>query len=235
MDLWISLIICLTSLFLGTGNKNFNSINVSVTTDLSWTGGDPNSDDVVYDVYFGTSSPSLKSSSNQSAKTYNLGEFDYETEYYWKIIAWDAYGKYAEGATWEFITIEPNDSPDIPSIGGILSGKTETEYEYTFVTTDPNRDDVYYYIEWGDGSNSGEWIGPFISGEETSQMHTWETKGEYTIRVKAKDIFGAESDWGTLEVSMPRTKPFFTSSFSLFFERLFERCPLLEQLISFYE
>lgn len=62
-----------------------------------------------------------------------------ETEYYWKIIAWDAYGEYAEGATWEFITIESNNSSDISSIDRILSGKIE--YEYTFVTTDPNRDE----------------------------------------------------------------------------------------------
>ena len=32
------------------------------------------------------------------------------------------------------------------------------------------------------------------------------TNGTYTIKVKAKDDQDAESDWGTLKVSMPRNR-----------------------------
>jgi len=95
-----------------------------------------------------------------------------------------------------------NNPPDPPDITGLTSGKAGTEYEYTFVAVDPDDDDVYYYIEWGDGEIE-EWIGPFESSEEVTVSHTWEEEGDYTIRAKAKDSYDAESDWGTLEVTMP--------------------------------
>ena len=76
------------------------------------------------------------------------------------------------------------------------------EYEYTFVSIDPNGDDVYYYIDWDDGTFD-EWIGPYPSGKEVKVNHTWDKWGFYTIKAKSKDIHGAESDWGTLRVRMP--------------------------------
>ena len=41
---------------------------------------------------------------------------------------------------------------------------------------------------------------------------TWSTKGTYAVKVKAKDAHGAESDWETLTVSMPKNKSFIFSS-----------------------
>jgi hypothetical protein len=101
-------------------------------------------------------------------------------------------------------------------------GKVGTSYPYTFTSTDPEGDEIRYYIEWGDESNSG-WLGPYSSGEALSLSHTWDDRGTYTIRAKAKDIFDAESDWGTLEVTMPVWRS------SLFF-KLLERFPLLEKM-----
>jgi len=98
-----------------------------------------------------------------------------------------------------------NNAPDTPVIKGPTMGKAGREYEYTFVSTDPDGDDVYYWIEWEKGYPNGEWIGPFSSGDEVTLTHAWDTKGTYTIKAQAKDIYGAESEWGTLEVSMPKT------------------------------
>jgi len=69
-----------------------------------------------------------------------------------------------------------------------------------------NGDDVYYYIEWGEYSNAGEWIGPYSSGEQIILTHTWD-KGTYTIKAKAKDVYDQESEWGYLEVSVPLNQP----------------------------
>ena len=33
--------------------------------------------------------------------------------------------------------------------------------------------------------------------------HTWDEEGTFIVQAKAKDIFDAESEWGTLEVTMP--------------------------------
>lgn len=96
--------------------------------------------------------------------------------------------------------------PIAPMINGPITGKPGEEYEYTFASKDPDGDDdVYYYVDWGDNTNS-DWLGPFMSGEEVMLNHTWEKKGNYNIRAKAKDINDAEGDWGTLEVTMPRNR-----------------------------
>jgi outer membrane protein assembly factor BamB len=95
-----------------------------------------------------------------------------------------------------------NSSPSTPSILGPTSGNIKQNYEYTIVSTDPENNNISYYVTWGDGTNSG-WIGPFTSGEEQTVSHAWAKKGTYTIQVKAKDNYSAESDWGTLTVTMP--------------------------------
>ena len=49
-------------------------------------------------------------------------------------------------------------------------------------------------------------VGPFASESLVNASHTWHEKGNFTIKVKAKDIIGAESDWATLEVTMPKNQ-----------------------------
>ena len=60
--------------------------------------------------------------------------------------------------------------------------------------------------DWGDGMNSG-WLGPNTSGVTVEATHTWSTKGNYAIKVKAKDIYGNERVWSDLlPVTMPQYK-----------------------------
>jgi hypothetical protein len=42
---------------------------------------------------------------------------------------------------------------------------------------------------------------------QANATHSWSTKGTFTIKVKAKDIYGLESDWATLTVTMPLDLP----------------------------
>lgn len=92
--------------------------------------------------------------------------------------------------------------PNTPIIDGPLEGNAGEEYEYTFSATHPEDGDVLLFIDWGDNSSSG-WIGPYNSGQEIIEGHTWDERGTYIIRAKAKDNNGLESNWGTLEVVMP--------------------------------
>jgi PKD repeat protein len=93
----------------------------------------------------------------------------------------------------------PN-KPDKPS--GKKRGKVGETYGFTTKASDPDDDDVYYWFEWGDGTCTG-WIGPYVSGEELTYPHTWNEKGNYEIKVKAKDdpngdgniLDGLESPW----------------------------------------
>jgi hypothetical protein len=90
----------------------------------------------------------------------------------------------------------PSEPPNQPTITGPATGMEEKEYGYTFVTTDPEGEKLYYFIEWGDGTNS-TWIGPWASGETGEAFHAWSEPGDYNIRVKARDIYKKESDWST--------------------------------------
>ncbi len=105
------------------------------------------------------------------------------------------------------LTADENQNPHIPTIMGPASGKAGTSNNYNFVSIDPDGDDVSYYIEWSDDSNSG-WIGPYESDEEIVVSHTWDRIETYRVRVKAKDIYGEESEWGYLEVTIPKSKAF---------------------------
>jgi outer membrane protein assembly factor BamB len=123
--------------------------------------------------------------------------------------------------------------PIIPTISGPTSGKANQNYNYTVVSTDPEGNNISYYVDWGDGTNTG-WIGPYTSGHELTINHTWNKRGTYTIKAKAMDNYSAESGWGTLQVTMPLVyePPHFR-----FFEWLFERFPhafpILRQLLGY--
>jgi len=98
-----------------------------------------------------------------------------------------------------------NQPPNLPTIDGPASGKAGTSYNYNFVTVEPEGDEVYYWIEWGDGSPATEWAGPYPSGQVAIVSHTFTKKGTFTIRCQAKDSYNATSDWGQLEVTMPKS------------------------------
>jgi len=99
--------------------------------------------------------------------------------------------------------IAEDQPPSTPTVDGPNRGKINTLYNYTFNSTDPEGDAITYLIEWGDSKNdtvSGE------SGEVVTVQHAWSSQGHYNIRAKAKDIYGAESGWGSLTVTMPKSK-----------------------------
>ena len=121
--------------------------------------------------------------------------------------------------------------PSKPEINGPSSGITNTDYDYTFSSIDPTGEDVYYYIEWGDGS-SEEWIGPYTSGEEVKKTHSWSEKGTFFVRAKAKDLNDEESGWTTLEINMPKSKPYINQWLFRFLENHPRMFPLLRQILN---
>lgn len=117
----------------------------------------------------------------------------------------------------ELTIIESPNKPITPQ--GPANGKPEVEYTYSTFTIDPQDDQIFYWFDWGDESNSG-WVGPFNSGEMAEASHIWTKKGTYSIMVKAKDTNGYESEWSNpLSVSMPKNKKYFNNMFQNIFER----------------
>jgi len=95
--------------------------------------------------------------------------------------------------------------PGTPTINGKTNGDAGVEYEYTFVSTDEDGDDLFYWIEWGDGDIE-EWTGPHASGSDVKIKHTWIEEGSYEIKSQAKDEDEFIGSWGTLTVTMPRDR-----------------------------
>jgi hypothetical protein len=88
-----------------------NSPIVAINADLSWTCSDSDGDTLKYDVYFGTSSSPPKKVSNQTDAVYDPGMMNYNTQYYWKIISWDAHNVSNVSAVWTFNTTSPAENP----------------------------------------------------------------------------------------------------------------------------
>jgi hypothetical protein len=125
-----------------------------------------------------------------------------------------------------------NNPPNTPSITGPSQGKIGVVYSFDLNTMDVDGDEVYYYIDWGDKSNSG-WIGPYQPKGEITKAHSWIVSGTHQVKVKAKDIYNTESGWGTLDVTMPKgmVPSFFLEIFGRILERFPHAFPFLRQLL----
>jgi len=68
---------------------------------------------------------------------------------------------------------QTNNPPSAPYVTGPNNGKIGVEYNWTFVSTDPDEDNITYYIDWADECGGAEWYGPYPSGEEINIAHTY--------------------------------------------------------------
>ncbi len=120
-----------------------------------------------------------------------------------KIYSRDMHG--LESLTYGTHTIiieEPlNNPPSTPSLTGPTKVKRGKSYSYTVSATDPDGDDLYYKIYWGDYSAT-DWIGPFSSGEAYTASHSWSNTGDYTIEAIARDIHWAFSEYKKLYITV---------------------------------
>jgi len=142
----------------------------------------------------------------------------------------DTYNGNYDGFVSKFVQNAGNQPPDKPTIDGPTNGEAGIEYTYTFTSTEPDGNDVFYYVDWGDDASTW-WFGPYASGATATASHTW-SRGSYEIRVKAKDTDGAESEWSDpFPISMPRGKLLPSTLFLRLFERYPNAFPILRQIL----
>jgi outer membrane protein assembly factor BamB len=128
------------------------------------------------------------------------------------------YGLSPYGYLHAFGPLDPN-APHAPTITGQINGRIKRTYDYTFTTSSPLGNQLYYLIYWGDGTTT-DWLGPYNSGESLTMEHSWSTKGTYIITARAKDTGNLWGPWGNLSVTMPYQPPQFR-----LLEWLLERFP----------
>ena len=90
-----------------------------------------------------------------------------------------------------------NFPPEDPLLEGPNVGYTSVDYLFSTSTTDQEEHQIYYNFSWDDESSSG-WLGPYDSGQVCECAHAWESIDTYGVKVKAKDILDAESDWSNI-------------------------------------
>jgi hypothetical protein len=190
---------------------------------------DPDGDDLYYwfDWGDGTNSGWLGPYSNGyivSASHKWAGSRVYQV----RVKAKDSYN--AESEWSDALPVGIYSPPNPPVITGPTTGKAGTELIFTIYAIDPDDEDVFFYIEWGDGTFEN-WIGPYGSGDPTTVTHTFQKKGTYTVRAQSKDINDVVSQsWGNLVVEMPKPKVF-NSPFFDFLNSRFQFFSFIERIL----
>jgi outer membrane protein assembly factor BamB len=124
-----------------------------------------------------------------------------------------------------FNDVESNSAPNPPVITGSAQAQPRRILKFYFMTEDDDKNPISLFIEWGDGETTG-WTQEFASGENAGFKKTYTFWGTYSIRAKAQDIFGEESDWGYFEIQIPKAYNYPG------WQWLCERFPLLAQLLN---
>ena len=163
-------------------------------------------------------------SSNEQNPTYT---YTSKGEYIVTLTVNDKKNNVAIDVTSVFIEGDINYPPVVPVIEGPLNGRIGEKNTYCISSIiDPNGDNIYVFWDWGDKTNT-DWLGPYENGEQVCDQHIWYKKGNYTIKVKLKDEFGEESNWGYLEVIIPKYKKTTNLLIQELMEKLLNAFPIL--------
>jgi len=181
-------------------NPANGTINVGINAAISWQCSDPDGDPLTYDVYFGTSNSPTAKVSTQSATTYDpAGVLNYNTPYYWKIVATDNHGASTTGAIWSFTT-KAEDQPAPPGGGGSSGGtpnpptaKANGPYfgflidgaaEISFTASGSTGTITSYSWNFGDGN----------TGTGASPKHSYTAAGNFTVVLTVTGPDGSDTD-----------------------------------------
>lgn len=179
---------------------------VVLTTTLSWSAVDDPEDTITYDVYFGTSNPPPRQTTNYASTTYMPGLLTHATTYYWKLIARDNHGSQTIGPVLSFTTI--NNPPQFitysPSNGatGVVLNRT-----LTWSASDPELDTITYDIYFGTSSPP-----PLVLSNQTAASYAPGQLTHFTTyywKIVARDNHGAETELPILSFTTLNNPPQF--------------------------
>jgi outer membrane lipoprotein-sorting protein len=176
---------------------NNHATNVDINADISWTCSDPDpGDTLTYDVYFEPNDPTpdVLVSNNQTSLTFDPGTMNYNTHYYWQIIAWDLHGAYNSSPIWDFTTgSEPNDPPEQPSNPTPEDDETDVDLDadLSWTCSDPDGDDLVYDVYFEANNPNPTILASDDQAETTYNPGTMSYGTDYYWKIVAKDEHSA--------------------------------------------
>ena len=158
---------------------------------VNCTGGDPDPGDIVlYDIYFGDTTPPPQIYSNFSIPIYCNSSLDFNTTYYWKVVSNDEYGASTEGPIWSFTTRD-NNPPYEPSFPIPPDGATDViPTEISWTGGDPDGDYVFYDVYFGEGLGNPPQVAENITNTSYKLTGNWNFNTTYSWRIVAWDVYG---------------------------------------------
>ncbi len=142
----------------------------------------------------------LNSWGTTSGRPNGLARIDMHMNYSLKYV--DS-SQYAFGA--ETLNVTFGSESPTTFINGPTSIRINTDYVYDVSAVDYQGDDVYLYVNWGDGSNT-DWLGPYESREVIQVSHAFSERQNYSIKAKAKDTNGNVGEEQPLTISASKSK-----------------------------
>jgi len=139
-----------------------DATGIAITTDLSWTA--PGGTVTGYKVYFGTDNPptNIENGTTQTGTTYDpSSDLSYSTQYYWKIVPYNANGDATGCVIWDFTT---QDDPNY----GQGTGTPLYYFANSLATGAPSYPSYSWYANQTGGANEGTLIADtdFVNGTE---------------------------------------------------------------------
>ena len=179
------------------------AINVLPNTHLSWAGGDLDADSVTYDIYFGTTTSPSKVKSNQSNLSYKPGTLQYNTIYYWRIVAWDSHNASVGGPLWHFKTASQSggggggSTPPEPQNKKPIANASAGEPYQGFVNSEILFDGSGSYDSDGN-ITTWYWVfGDTTNGTGKTITHVYSKPGTYNVTLTVTDNKGVTNSTTT--------------------------------------
>lgn len=142
-------------------------------------------------------------------------------------IVWTDARSDSDDVYFEPLQLQINNPPSKTTITGPSHGKSDTPLSFVFKATDADDDQVKYLIDWGDDKTDTTPLYP--QNTDVTVTHSWSTKKDYTITVKAQDSQGLNGLENTFTVKIPRNNAI---NFNSLLMKVLEHFPVLERILN---
>jgi len=176
-----------------------DSIGVPLTIELDWSATDDEGEEISYDIFFGTTNPPELVHTAYTSDSLIIDTLDWQTTFYWKIIAHDIYGNITESSVNTFSTTT-NQAPQITiqqPLNNAINVGLPSDLMWTIFNDD--NDSFSYEIYFGSDNNpplieSGDTVnGNFAITVDTLKLST-----SYYWEVTATDQYTNSSTSGII-------------------------------------